>query len=181
MTRANPFCDSISLSISSRSAIPSVESGRMPGTSLGYTRSESRKLSRTNSSPSIKRQSIRLRSIRSSNCSSVNSGHLANHRNSSIARHRKMKRRLKHAIPLGTNAGSKRGIGILGSRRSQASIARERYPGVLKRRISGVASQHLENGSHHCKHQQSNQQDPSSITFPSEGSTLITAIPNPSH
>ena len=39
---------------------------------------------------------------------------LANHRNSSIARHRKMKRRLKHAIPLGTNAGSKRGIGILG-------------------------------------------------------------------
>ena len=158
--------------------MPSVESGRRPGTSLGYTRSESRKLSRTNSSPSIKRQSIRLRLIRSSNCSSVNSGH-------SYANQSQWP---DHATPKNEAASracdtaphehkqASEGSGFCSKRRSQAATACVKYPASLRRRISG--------GSPISRWRKSSLQTsteqptgPSSITFPSEGSTSITAIP----
>ena len=65
---------------------------------------------------------------------------LANHRNSSIARHRKMKRRLKHAIPLGTNAGSKRGIGILPQKTITSRNSLRQISGILESKNLGRQS-----------------------------------------
>ena len=57
---------------------------------------------------------------------------LADHRNSSIARHRKMKRRLKHAIPLGTNAGSQRRLRVLLQKAIAGGNSLRQIPGILK-------------------------------------------------
>ena len=57
---------------------------------------------------------------------------LANHRNSLIARHRKMKRRLEHAIPLGTNTSSQRRLGVLLQKAIAGSNSLHQIPGILK-------------------------------------------------
>lgn len=68
------------------------------------------------------------------------------------------------------------GSGFCSKRRSQAATACVKYPASLRRRISG--------GSPISRWRKSSQQTsteqptgPSSITFPSEGNTLTTAIP----
>ena len=57
---------------------------------------------------------------------------LANHRNSPSARHRKMKRRLKHAIPLGTNAGCQGRLRILLQKAIAGGNSLRQIPGILK-------------------------------------------------
>ena len=57
---------------------------------------------------------------------------LANHRNSPITRHRKMKRCLEHAIPLGTNTSSQRRLGVLLQKAIAGSNSLRQIPGILK-------------------------------------------------
>ena len=62
---------------------------------------------------------------------------LANHRNSLIARHRKMKRRLEHAIPLGTNTSSQRRLGVLLQKAIAGSNSLRQIPRILKTKNLG--------------------------------------------
>ena len=51
-----------------------------------------------------------------------------------------MKRRLKHAIPLGTNAGSKRGIGILPQKTITSRNSLRQISGILETKNLGRQS-----------------------------------------
>ena len=62
---------------------------------------------------------------------------LANHRNGPITRHRKMKRRLDHAIPLGANAGSQRRLRVLLQKAIAGSNSLRQIPGILKTKNLG--------------------------------------------
>ena len=57
---------------------------------------------------------------------------LANHRNGPITRHRKMKRRLEHAIPLCTNTSSQRRLRVLLQKAIAGSNSLRQIPGILK-------------------------------------------------
>ena len=62
---------------------------------------------------------------------------LANHRNGPITRHRKMKRRLEHAIPLGTNTSSQRRLRVLLQKAIAGSNSLRQIPGILKSKNLG--------------------------------------------
>ena len=57
---------------------------------------------------------------------------LADHLDSPITRHRKMKRRLDHAIPLGANAGSQRRLRVLLQKAIAGGNSLRQIPGILK-------------------------------------------------
>ena len=65
---------------------------------------------------------------------------LANHRNSLIARHRKMKRRLEHAIPLGTNTSSQRRPRALLQKAIAGSNSLRQISGILETKNLGRQS-----------------------------------------
>ena len=65
---------------------------------------------------------------------------LANHRNGSITRHRKMKRRLKHAIPLGTDASRQRRLRILPQKAITSCNSLRQISGILETKNLGRQS-----------------------------------------
>ena len=65
---------------------------------------------------------------------------LANHRNGPIARHRKMKRRLEHAIPLGTNTSSQRRFRVLLQKAITSRNSLRQIAGILKTKNLGRQS-----------------------------------------